>query len=77
MTTTLTDFQRNFSALRARAEQGESIICEKNGVKYVFMKWPEDTNPFEGIEHLFQEQPPQKQSRKLAPNGKSRKNNHR
>lgn len=54
METTLTDFQRNFSAVRAAADRGETIKVKSGETMYVFAR---DTGkperPFADLEHLF------------------------
>jgi hypothetical protein len=54
METTLTDFQRNFSAARAAADRGETIRVKSAEVVYVFARQNEHPDrPFADLEHLF------------------------
>jgi hypothetical protein len=54
METTLTDFQRNFSAARAAADRGETIKVKSAEVVYVFARQNEQpAQPFADLEHLF------------------------
>ena len=54
METTLTDFQRNFSAARAAADRGETIKVKSAEVVYVFARQNEHpARPFADLEHLF------------------------
>jgi hypothetical protein len=54
METTLTDFQRNFSAARAAADRGETIKVKSAEVVYVFARQSEHpAQPFADLEHLF------------------------
>ena len=54
METTLTDFQRNFSAARAAADRGETIKVKSFGAMYVFARANEQpARPFADLEHLF------------------------
>ncbi len=54
METTLTDFQRNFSAVRAAADRGETIKVKSAETMYVFAKANDKpTRPFADLEHLF------------------------
>src|SRR5471032_2980023 len=54
METTLTDFQRNFSAARAAADRGETIKVRSAEVVYVFARQNEHpARPFADLEHLF------------------------
>jgi hypothetical protein len=54
METTLTDFQRNFSAARAAADRGETIKVRTAGAVYVFARQSgQPARPFADLEHLF------------------------
>jgi hypothetical protein len=54
METTLTDFQRNFSAARAAADRGETIKVKSGETLYVFAKANDKpSRPFADLEHLF------------------------
>jgi hypothetical protein len=54
METTLTDFQRNFSAARAAADRGETIKVKSGETMYVFARANEHPiRPFADLEHLF------------------------
>jgi hypothetical protein len=54
METTLTDFQRNFSAARAAADRGETIKVKSGENLYVFARASDKpTRPFADLEHLF------------------------
>jgi hypothetical protein len=54
METTLTDFQRNFSAVRAAADRGETIKVKSGETLYVFAKANDKpARPFADLEHLF------------------------
>lgn len=54
METTLTDFQRNFSAARAAADRGETIKVKSAEAVYVFARANEQpARPFADLEHLF------------------------
>jgi hypothetical protein len=54
METTLTDFQRNFSAVRAAADRGETIKVKSGEAMYVFAKANDKpARPFADLEHLF------------------------
>ncbi|MFO1451869.1 MAG: hypothetical protein U1F61_27140 [Opitutaceae bacterium] len=54
METTLTDFQRNFSAARAAADRGETIKVKSAGAVYLFAKANDHpSRPFADLEHLF------------------------
>jgi hypothetical protein len=54
METTLTDFQRNFSAARAAADRGETIKVKSAEVVYVFARQSgHPAQPFADLEHLF------------------------
>lgn len=54
METTLTDFQRNFSAARAAADRGETIKVRSGKTSYVFAKAADKpVRPFADLEHLF------------------------
>ena len=54
METSLTDFQRNFSAARAAADRGETIKVKSAEVVYVFARQNEHpSQPFADFEHLF------------------------
>jgi hypothetical protein len=54
METTLTDFQRNFSAARAAADRGETIKVKSAGTMYVFTRVnKQPARPFADLEHLF------------------------
>jgi hypothetical protein len=54
METTLTDFQRNFSAARAAADRGETIKVKSAKTTYVFARAnKQPARPFADLEHLF------------------------
>jgi hypothetical protein len=54
METTLTDFQRNFSAARAAADRGETIKVKSGKAMYVFAKASDiPARPFADLESLF------------------------
>ena len=54
METTLTDFQRNFSAARAAADQGETIRVKSGANTYLFLRASEKPeHPFADLEPLF------------------------
>jgi hypothetical protein len=54
METTLTDFQRNFSAVRAAADRGETIKVKSGKAMYVFAKANDKpARPFADLEDLF------------------------
>jgi hypothetical protein len=54
METTLTDFQRNFSAVRAAADQGETIRVKSGSSTYIFLRASEQPErPFADLESLF------------------------
>lgn len=54
METTLTDFQRNFSAVRAAADRGETIKVKSAEAVYVFVRTRgKPARPFADLEHLF------------------------
>ncbi len=54
METTLTDFQRNFSAARAAADRGETIKVKSGEAVYVFVRQTgQPARPFSDLEHLF------------------------
>ena len=54
METTLTDFQRNFSAARAAADRGETIKVKSGNTTYVFTRASgKPARPFADLEHLF------------------------
>ena len=54
METTLTEFQRNFSAARAAADRGETIKVKSGETVYVFARASEQpARPFADLEHLF------------------------
>lgn len=52
--TTLTDFQRNFSAARAAADRGETIRVRTAKAEYVFVRATrQPARPLADLEHLF------------------------
>jgi hypothetical protein len=54
METTLTEFQRNFSAARAAADRGETIKVKSAGAVYLFARANgQPARPFADLEHLF------------------------
>lgn len=54
METTLTDFQRNFSAARAAADRGETIKVKTAEAVYLFARQPPQVDrPFADLEKLF------------------------
>lgn len=54
METTLTDFQRNFSAARAAADRGETIKVKSGETTYVFARATGKLErPFADLGHLF------------------------
>jgi hypothetical protein len=54
METTLTDFQRNFSAARAAADRGETVRVKTAGTVYFFARQSEQAaRPLADLEHLF------------------------
>ena len=54
METTLTDFQRRFSEVRAAVDRGETVRIKSAGAVYLFTRLPENPgNPFSDLEHLF------------------------
>jgi len=54
METTLTDFQRNFSAARAAADRGETIKVKSAEAVYVFARSnAQPARPFADLENLF------------------------
>ncbi|MBL9191575.1 MAG: hypothetical protein JNJ82_04400 [Opitutaceae bacterium] len=54
METTLTDFQRNFSAARAAADRGETIKVKSGSTTYVFARTSnQPVRPFADLEPLF------------------------
>lgn len=54
METTLTDFQRNFSAARAAADRGETIKVKSGEATYIFARTTgKPERPFADLEHLF------------------------
>ncbi len=54
METTLTDFQRNFSAARAAADRGETIKVKSAETVYLFARaTKQPARPFADLEHLF------------------------
>jgi hypothetical protein len=54
METTLTEFQRNFSAVRAAADRGEMIRVKSGETTYLFIRATEQpTRPFADLEPLF------------------------
>ena len=54
METTLTDFQRNFSAARVAADRGETIRIRSGETTYIFARANEQpARPFADLEHLF------------------------
>jgi hypothetical protein len=54
METTLTDFQRNFSAARAAADRGETITVKSGSIVYSFSRATDKPErPFADLEPLF------------------------
>jgi len=52
-TLTITQFQRQFKKARQEADKGFTVFIQGDGKRYVFMEDIPDTNPFEGMEHIF------------------------
>jgi len=52
-TLTITQFQRQFKKAREEVDKGFTVFIRGNGKRYVFMEDLPDTNPFEGLEHIF------------------------
>lgn len=54
METTVTDFQRNFSAAREAADRGETIKVTSGDATYLFARATgRPAKPFADLEHLF------------------------